>query len=213
MLAAKHVAHVRLDTDALGAAKAWTVLSLFSRDSLSQSPPLTKLLVQRVIADELARVDSPAISALRRAVKDRFGESVSAQAVLENIQESIIAPLAVAHEEPPTALVQEPSTRTVRSRRVPRSGLTELIEAGLLPSDAALECTLYGVSHAARVHDGAIELEGKTYATPSAAASALRDGKASNGWVTWKYKGQLLSDLRAKLGRADQRGSETTNPA
>lgn len=165
-----------------------------------------------MVADELARVDSPVISALRRAVKDRFGESVSGQAILDTMKESMIAPLAVSSEESRSAPEHGPVPR-VRSRRAARSGLTELIEAGLLSADAALECTLYGVSHAARVRDGEIEFEGKTYATPSAAASALRSGKASNGWVTWEYKGQLLSDLRAKLGHSDQQGSETTNPA
>ncbi len=202
-LAAKRVAEVRLDLDAQAAGKAWSVLSLFSHESLSQSPPLTKLLIQRVVADELARPDSSAITALRRAVKERFGESVSAQAVLDAIVETLPAVSPASDESEATApAAGDAHPPATRSRRVARSGLAELIDAGLLPSDAALECTLYGVSHVARVRDGAIELQGQTYATPSAAASALRQGKASNGWVVWRYQGQLLADLRAKLVRA-----------
>ncbi len=203
-LAGKHVAHVRLDSDAQAAAKAWSVLSLFSRESLAQSPPLTTLLVERVVSDELQRTDSSAITALRRAVKGRFGENVSSQAILDAVR-SIMTPssLEVGQEESTTS-AEVTGAKARRPRKAPRSGLVELMEAGLLPSDAALECTLYGATHAARVRDGAIELEGKTYATPSAAASALRGGKASNGWVIWKFKGELLADLRAKLAPKSQ---------
>jgi hypothetical protein len=78
-------------------------------------------------------------------------------------------------------------------------GLNNLISAGLLPTDASLECKLYGVTHIARVRDGRIDLNGQLYDSPSAAASSLRDGKASNGWVIWKYEGEYLADLRARL--------------
>jgi hypothetical protein len=210
-LAAKHVAHVRLDADAQSAVKAWSVLSLFSRESLSQSPPLTKLLVERVITDELVRVDAPAISALRRAVKDRFGENVSAQAIVDAIQQIIARPADLADEHVSDAPVDPAAPgASKRTRKALKSGLVELIEAGLLPGDAALDCKLYGVTHAARVRDGEIELQGKTYGTPSAAAAALRGGKASNGWIIWRYKGDTLADLRAKLTAGSQDAESPT---
>jgi Restriction Enzyme Adenine Methylase Associated len=67
---------------------------------------------------------------------------------------------------------------------------------------------LYGVTHTALVRDGQIELDGVLYATPSAAASALQDGKASNGWVVWRHKGVLLADLRAKLPASQPESAE-----
>jgi hypothetical protein len=209
-LAAKHVAQVRLDGDARSAGKAWTVLSLFSRESLSQSPPLTKLLVERVITDELARIDAPAISALRRAVKVRFGENVSAQAIVDAIQQLIVSPAGLTDEQVAEAPIDAPAPgASKRTRKAPKSGLIELIEAGLLPGDAALECKLYGITHAARVRDGAIDVAGQTYATPSADAAALRDGRASNGWVIWRYQGQSLAELRARLTAARSRSDVT----
>ncbi|MEX0749316.1 MAG: type I restriction enzyme HsdR N-terminal domain-containing protein [Dehalococcoidia bacterium] len=216
-LAAKHVAAVRLDSDAQAAAKAWAVLSLFSRDSLARSSPLTKLLIERVIADELARPDSPAINALRRAVKDRFGETVTGQAVLDVLTEAGVeattADLATNEDSAAPTDVPAQVRKPRREATGARSGLTELVDAGLLPADAALECTLYRQTFAARVRDGGIELQGKLYATPSAAAAALRDGKASNGWVIWKYKGRLLADLRAQLSGSATQPSSAADPS
>lgn len=197
-LAEKKVAEVRLDGDEEATARAWSVLSLFSKESLSRSAPLTQLLVERVVADELLRPDSAAISSLRRAVKERFGEQVSGQTVIDALQRTM-EELAQANrvEEIPAAQ----STASSRRRGPPhaKTAVAQLVEAGFLPPDAALECRVYGVTHVARVQDGQIELDGKVYATLSAAGSALRAGKATNGWTFWRYKGASLADLRAKL--------------
>jgi hypothetical protein len=203
-LAEKKVAQVRLDGDEEATDEAWSVLSLFSLESLSRSAPLAQLLIERVVADELARPDSPAINAIRRAVKDRFGEHVSGQAVLDAVRRSVgqvsessdleVAPVAGAD-----AGAVSPESSGGEPRKTTRSGVSRLVEAGLLPADAALECSLYGVTHVGRLRDGQIELDGNLYATPSAAASALRAGKATNGWTTWRHKGQLLAELRAQL--------------
>jgi hypothetical protein len=96
---------------------------------------------------------------------------------------------------------------------VPGVGLNHLISAGLLPADASLECKLYGITHVARVRDGKIEMGGQLYDSPSAAASALRDGKASNGWVIWKYKGEYLADLRARVPIQQISNSQPHEPA
>jgi hypothetical protein len=201
-LAEKKVADVRLDGDEETTARAWSVLSLFSLESLSRSAPLTQLLIERVVADEMSRADSPAVNALRRAVKDRFGEQVSGQSVLDALRRPEAQTYRSADEvtSPDAGATGRPSKiKRGRSRKNVISGVAQLVEAGFLPADAVLECKLYGVTHAARVRDGQIELNGELYATPSAAASALRAGKATNGWTTWRHKGESLSELRAKL--------------
>lgn len=203
-LADKRVAEVRIDGDEESTARAWSVLSLFSVESLSRSTPLTQLLVERVVTDELSRIDSPAINALRRAVKDRFGEQVSGQAVLDVLRAPAPDLSKSTGNEPsssPNVEVADasPASKRTRRRSSVTSGIAQLVDAGLLPADAVLECKLYGVTHAARVRDGQIELGGQIFGTPSAAASSLRNGKATNGWITWRHKGESLAELRAKL--------------
>ncbi len=215
-LADKHVAEVRLDGATDLAAKAWSVLSFFT---LSQSVPLTKLLIDRVIADELSQTDAPAILALRRAVKDRFGENVSGQAVVDGIAEMVRAAIpgvgvtdneTLADTKPAPRLdhFQSPTPPRARVQKPVGNGLMELVASGLLPPDAELKCTLHGITHLARVRDGQIEFGGATYKTPSAAAAALKGGgrQGVNGWVTWKHEGTLLADLRAKLSVSSDQG-------
>jgi len=91
-LSEKRVAQVRLDGDDASIQEAWDVLSLFSRDSLTQASPMSKLLAERVIADELARPESPAIQALRRAIRDRFGERVAPQAIVDVVSKLVSRP-------------------------------------------------------------------------------------------------------------------------
>jgi hypothetical protein len=202
-LAAKRIAQVRIDSEQRTLSEAWRVLSLIGKDSLSQANPLTKLLIERVVIDELTRPDSPAINALRRAIRERFREQVSAQSVIDAI-ERLRGPEAI-QGNPEISIAAREETGLTQGRR-PRASvgvsLIHLVDAGLLPADASLECKLYGVTHVARVRDGRIELNRRTFESPSAAASALRDGKASNGWVIWKYKGEYLADLRARLPTA-----------
>ena len=52
-LADKKVAVVHLDGDEQATTEAWSVLSLFSRDALAQAAPLTRLLTDCVVADEM----------------------------------------------------------------------------------------------------------------------------------------------------------------
>jgi hypothetical protein len=86
-LAEKRVAEVRLDGEPPAIDEAWAVLSSFSRDALAKASPLTNLLVERVVADELSSPDSRAVEALRRAVRSRFGERVSGQVVVGAIHQ------------------------------------------------------------------------------------------------------------------------------
>jgi hypothetical protein len=206
-LAAKRIAQVRIDSDDRSLAEAWRVLSLIGKDSLSQANPLTNLLIERVVIDELNRPDSAAIQALRRVVRERFREQVPAQAVIDAI-ERLRGPDAIQGKTEMAVVGESGAPSTVlrrRQRDAATTSLTQLIAAGLLPPDATLECKLYGVTHVARVRDGRIELNGAIYDSPSAAASALRDGKASNGWVIWKFKGEFLAELRARLPVASNR--------
>lgn len=215
-LAAKKVIEVRLDGDSEGTLEAWSVLSLFSRDSLAQSAPVTQLLVDRVVADELSRPDSPAVTALRKAVKGRFGERVLGRTVLEAIgrfASRISEALVTVHEGLGTQ-VDVGVTSGKRQRQTMASSISQLVEAGLLPADATLECRLYGATHTARISGGRIEMSGRFYDSPSAAASALRAGKASNGWRIWCYQGSTLRDLRARLQRSQsQLPNESSHPS
>ena len=214
----KRVADVRLEDDPAAIAHAWSVLSLFSRDALARSNPLASLLIERVVTDELARPDSPAVQTLRRAIRSRFGERVSGQAVVTTIARLTRHPEAARASgstrgspaapdaEHGVSDTEQPPRRPRKARadasRSPRIRLADLVEAGLLPADAALEARVEGVTHVARLRDGQIDLNGTLYATPSAASKDLRHRQAFNGWVDWRYKGELLAELRGRMPAA-----------
>ncbi len=229
-LSDKKVASVRLDGDEPSLLDAWEVLSLFARESLAQSNPLTRLLAERVIIDELARPDSAAITALRKAVKDRFGERVTAQAVIAVIDkmrgrqvkpESAIQASVSKTPDPAQALSGEASTPPAdaveRQRHVvlkpdgSRVTLEDMLAAGVLPSDAALEFRgRGGVSYVARLRDNRVEMGGQMYESISDAAKAA-SGANRNGWYFWHYQGEELSEIRRrfadKLAADAQRGT------
>ena len=73
--------------------------------------------------------------------------------------------------------------------------IRDLVDAGLLPPDAVIEALVQKVPHSARVRNGMIEWEGRQFATPSAASMAIHHAESWNGWVDWRYKGELLTDL------------------
>ena len=218
-LAEKRVAEVRLDGDPTMVAHAWTVLSLFSRDAVASTSPLTSLLIERVLADELQAPDSKAVTELRRAVTRRFGERVAGGAVVDAIKrwrqrgaaqaaspvtgevgkDEETAPAPGPRKRPPQG------DRRRRGEAGTRTRLADLIDAGLLPTDAVLEARVHGVSHFGRVRNGSIEWEGTLYDTPSGASMALRKTRSWNGWVDWYFKGTSLADLRNQL-RARQSG-------
>ena len=189
-LATKKVAAVNLGSDD-AAAQAWSVLSLFSRESLARAMPLTRLLVDRVVEDDLHRSDSPAVRALQQTVKQRFAEDVSGSAIVDSVKRLL-------GREPAVTSERVENTRVRYAETSPPSDIQELIAGQLLPPDAVLECTASGVNHTARLRDGRIELEGKLYATPSGAARAIV-GTQVNGWKRWRFNGVLLADLKEKL--------------
>lgn len=204
-LVQKQVSRVGL-VDDREAEKAWQVLSLFSRESLSRAMPLTRLLVDRVVEDELRRAESPAVHALRRAVKTRFDEQVSSAEVVDSVRRLTGSESHIGLQAVPAAV----ATAGAAGRRA--TAIAELIDAGLLPEDATIECTVRGVTHTARLREGQIELAGSRYATPSAAASALLNGTAVNGWNVWRFNGRRLVELRSQLRPAthpDQKADAT----
>ena len=211
----KRVAEVRLDGDETAAEEAWAVLSAFSRHALAQSNPITSLLVDRVVADELSRSDSTAVRALRRSVKQRFGERVSTEAVVSAIERVLRAsgPAAEAGAEEPSAQIEtEPESTPPRPRRTKGGGrrvtIAELVDAGLLPPDATLEASVFGVTHIGRLLEGELEVNGVTYGTPSAASAAIRSRQSWNGWVDWRYRGATLAALRQRLPSVSAAESE-----
>ena len=218
-LAEKRVAEVRLDGDPTMVAHAWTVLSLFSREAVASTSPLTSLLIERVLVDELQAPDSKAVAELRRAVTRRFGERVAGGAVVDAIQRwrqrgavpaaaPVTGEVRKDEETAPSPGPLKPPPQRDRRRRGEagtRTRLADLIDAGLLPTDAVLEAQVHGVSHFARVRNGRIEWEGTLYDTPSGASIAFRKTRSWNGWEDWYFKGTSLADLRNQL-RARQSG-------
>ncbi|WP_218220339.1 DUF262 domain-containing protein [Nesterenkonia sp. Act20] len=82
--------------------------------------------------------------------------------------------------------------------------LKHLIEAGLLRGGDTLSATHrdFKGKEAKLTNEGAIELDGKRYMSPSAAGHALRN-KATNGWYFWAVgDGRRLRDVRAEFQNA-----------
>ncbi|MGH2702350.1 MAG: GmrSD restriction endonuclease domain-containing protein [Actinomycetota bacterium] len=80
-----------------------------------------------------------------------------------------------------------------------------LVAADLLPVGTRLQprAGKWGAADATVRADGAIELDGQTFHTPSGAGRHVR-GRATNGWTFWRLEdGRKLSDVRA-LFRGDQ---------
>jgi hypothetical protein len=79
--------------------------------------------------------------------------------------------------------------------------LKHLMEAGLLTAGDKLVATHrdYKGKEATVTGDGAIELDGKRYTSPSAAGRALRQ-RATNGWYFWAVTdGRRLRDVRTQF--------------
>lgn len=221
-LADKRVAEVSLDDDFQNTDDAWVVLSSFSQDALAKASPITNLLVERVVADELGRPDSRAVEALRRVVSSRFGERVSGQVVVSAIHRvmakmitsesrttmnsqieaqaglevSEVSTLPVVLHGNLVAAHGKLSTKATGPKRIT---LSDLVEAGVLPSGATLTATVRGVTHTAFLRNAILEVNGKEYSTPSAASIAVRNVRSWNGWIDWHYEGQTLHSLRELL--------------
>ncbi len=69
----------------------------------------------------------------------------------------------------------------------------------VFPGGKALYATYKGKDYKARVGStGRVRYNGVYYDTPSAAGSAVRKGKATNGWWLWKYKDKKGNIVRLR---------------
>lgn len=193
-LTEKRVVSVHLEDDADSIEHAWGVLSQFQRDSLRESEPLSEILIERIVAREFQRPDSPTIGALRSAIKSRVGHRVSAESVV-----AALSRLVGGDRQSTRATVRPEPSPGAAMQALERSGIRELIDAGLLPPDAALELKWKGVVYPARVRNGQIEVNGRVFTSPSAAGGFIRRGMATNGWKSWCYNGETLWTLRERL--------------
>jgi hypothetical protein len=70
-----------------------------------------------------------------------------------------------------------------------RVTLKAIIDAGLVAVPIEVEMTYKKQRHEATLEaNGTITYQGNSYQTPSKASSAVRDGKASNGWDYWYFQ-------------------------
>lgn len=110
--------------------------------------------------------------------------------------------------------VPEGHTGTVTGRVATESsdaGLKELVAAGLLTPGTALHARPgpWGPAECTVLANGELELDGKTYASPSGAGRQIRKG-STNGWVFWELPdGRRLKDLRAELASGTTGGGST----
>jgi hypothetical protein len=85
---------------------------------------------------------------------------------------------------------------------VAQTSIADLVAASLLTRDAELVARAQGGEHRARLQGEAIELNGQSYSSLSAAAVSIT-GKPTNGWTFWRVQreGKLvpLSKLREQL--------------
>ncbi len=76
--------------------------------------------------------------------------------------------------------------------------------AGFFPPNTELRARYKKVEYSARVDEqGRIILNGQVFGSPSSAGSHVRNGKATDGWVFWKYQDEmkewkLIDTLRKK---------------
>jgi hypothetical protein len=223
-LSEKRVATVRLDGTEEELSDAWDVLKLFRRDSLASANPLSRLLAERVVADELANRDSQAVQALRRAVKARFNERISGDAVVEIIGKLMgrargaapaganglgsVAAANGAASEATGVQVSEPLPGSSRKRNIPlkpdgtRVTIADLVEAGLLQPGDVLSFRISDTEAHGTVAPTGIEVNGEVYQNPSKAIQAIRNTSV-NGWDYWTtMDGRTLSAVRDEFLRS-----------
>jgi hypothetical protein len=223
-LSEKRVATVRLDGTEEELSDAWDVLKLFRRDSLASANPLSRLLAERVVADELANRDSQAVQALRRAVKARFNERISGDAVVEIIGKLMgrargaapaganglgsVAAANGAASEATGVQVSEPPPGSSRKRNIPlkpdgtRVTIADLVEAGLLHAGDVLSFRIADTEAHGTVAPTGIEVNGEVYQNPSKAIQAIRNTSV-NGWDYWTtMDGRTLSAVRDEFLRS-----------
>jgi predicted type IV restriction endonuclease len=194
----KKVAEIRLDASSAEMDEALRVLSCFAHDTIplvDRSP----FMVERVLRAELSQADSASIAALRNAVRARLGQRLDSAAIVEVLRRMMERPRVSA----PTPDVQADDAAlpsdSLDSDSTARIPLKALIDRGLLPPNAVLEFRWRKQTYTGQVRNGAIEVDGRAFPTPSAAGAFIRQGAATNGWKWWRYNGEMLWTLRERL--------------
>ncbi len=192
----KKMVELHLDDEPDKLEQAWSRLSEFQPAALRESEPLSELLFERVIAQEFQRPDARVVSALRAAIKARVGHRVSAESVVAALSRMTGASGKAARSTAQTGGKQLEKTS---QRALERSGLRDLVDAGLLPPDAGLQMKWKGSTYSGQVTGGQIEVDGRLFATPSAAGGYVRNGAPTNGWKWWRFRDKTLWTLREQL--------------
>jgi hypothetical protein len=110
-------------------------------------------------------------------------------------------PVPAGHTGTVTGRVSAPSSD---------ASLKDLVAAGLLEPGTVLHprAGAWGTAQCTVLANGDLEVDGKTFSSPSGAGHHVRKG-STNGWVFWELPdGRRLKDLRALLTAP----SSTTNP-
>ena len=186
-IAERHVATARLDQDEAATLAAWRVIGVLARDPAIAAAARQAVFVRSVIASDLANPRSAAVRALTRSMKARFGETVAGAAIVEALSEWTDIPRATRSQQ--SAPPEGEPTQTQTNANTP---LVELVRAGRLAADAALELRYRAEVHQGRMRDGQIEWEGQLFKTPSGALQAIMGAKG-NGWLHW-YVGEVSLD-------------------
>lgn len=194
-LAEKRVATARLDQDEAATLAAWQVIRVLARDPAIAAGARQAVFVRSVIASDLANPDSEAVRALTRSLQARFGETVTGPAIVEALTERADNPRATP-PQPPAPQQGEP----LLAQTNVNTPLAELVRAGLLAPDAALEFRLGAKVQPGWMRDGQIEWAGQRFKTPSGALKAIT-GAAGNGWLHW-YVGEVSLDTLRQQWRA-----------
>lgn len=198
-LAQKQVDTVTLDGDSTSVARAWSVLSLMSKSNMEAGGGFTPLLIERVLRDELTRADSAAISALRKVLKDRLQESLSAPAVAQRVQKLMnwepvpTGTTMVSDAADVVPLLPTPAVSPTRRVRV-----SALVKAQLLKPGDTLLGSSNGASATVR-DDGRLDCNGYIAVNLWDAASAF--GVTINSQEIWNFwsapDGRPMSAVKA----------------
>jgi len=223
-LSEKRVATFRLDGTEEEISDAWDVLKLFRRDSLASADPPSRLLAERVVADELANRDSQAVQALQQAVQKRLNQEISRDAVVEIVGKLMgrargaapaganglgsVAAANGAASEATGVQMSEPLPGSSRKRNIPlkpdgtRVTIADLVEAGLLRTGDVLSVRIADTEAHGTVVPTGIEVNGKVYPHPSTAIKAIRNA-SFDGWIYWRtMDGRTLSAVRDEFLRS-----------
>ncbi|HET6273082.1 MAG TPA: hypothetical protein VFG32_08875 [Bacteroidota bacterium] len=169
-------------------ASKWDSFSLYLIRNVNYLRELESLIIH--VADPKANIH-----------KGRFARSTNLRSTLEELMEerdrAKRAEILAGHSR------KKKKRRRRRSRQRKTSGRRANL-AGLLSSGTELRARYRKKEYVASVDGtGRISIDDKTFSSPSAAGSFVRNGKATDGWMFWTYKNEVskwvkIDELRSK---------------